>query len=192
MDNFSSWQNPPINPWPEEQRAIGIGEANFLFNSLFLLLQMPWKLVDIIEQLLHTKTQLQLQFLYRRWWLYSNRLQMLKVSVQFSSTAQLCPNLWDPMNCSKPGRLPIPWTREGPHSAPRHPVVVFWCEQHPQRYLEDARRTECEVGKKRYFLCFRPLLAPQATYSTPHRFVLFLMNYLMSVLVWQLYGERTS
>ena len=106
MDNFSSWQNPPINPWPEEQRAIGIGEANFLFNSLFLLLQMPWKLVDIIEQLLHTKTQLQLQFLYRRWWLYSNRLQMLKVSVQFSSTAQLCPNLWDPMNCSKPG-LPV-------------------------------------------------------------------------------------
>ena len=40
------------------------------------------------------------------------------------------------------GRLPIPWTREGPHSAPWRPVVVPWCEQHPRRYLEDARRTE--------------------------------------------------
>lgn len=36
MGILSGWQNPLINPWPEEQKAIRIGEAKFLFNSLFL------------------------------------------------------------------------------------------------------------------------------------------------------------
>ena len=33
-------------------------------------------------------------------------IPLLDVSVQFSLVAQLCPTLWDPMNCSTPG-LPI-------------------------------------------------------------------------------------
>ena len=42
-------------------------------------------------------------------------LLLLFQSGQFSSVAQSCPTLWDPMNCSTPG-LPVPSPTPGVHS----------------------------------------------------------------------------
>ena len=58
---------------------------------------------------------------------------MLISSFQFSSVAQSCPTLWDPMNCSTPG-LPVHHQlpeftqthvqRVGDAIQPSHPLVV--------------------------------------------------------------------
>ena len=65
-------------------------------------------------------------YLYMRVWVC--------VSVQFSSVTQLCPTLWDPMNCNMPG-LPVhhqlPKSTQthvhqvGDAIQPSHPVVPF-------------------------------------------------------------------
>ena len=41
------------------------------------------------------------EWLKKLWYIYT-----MEYSVQFSSVAQSCPTLWDPMNCSTPG-LPV-------------------------------------------------------------------------------------
>ena len=46
------------------------------------------------------------QPLWRAVWRFLNKLEIELPSVQFSSVAQSCPTLCDPMNCSTPG-LPV-------------------------------------------------------------------------------------
>ena len=57
-------------------------------------------------------------------------------SVQFSSVAQSCPTLCDPMNCSTPG-LPCPSPSPGVHSCPSSP----WC--HPTISSSVASFSSC-------------------------------------------------
>ena len=50
-------------------------------------------------------------------WLYSLQPKMENLSVQFSSVAQSCPTLCDPMNCSMPG---LPVHHQFPESTQTH------------------------------------------------------------------------
>ena len=78
----------PRAPWPPhtyvaKQRKMGTGEQ-------FLSHKQPTEFQKMHKPLFFKELKQIYQY----------------ISVQFSSVAQLCPTLWDPMNCSMPG-LPV-------------------------------------------------------------------------------------
>ena len=89
----------------------------FSIFSYCLLPQHPcspnshWIILSISKETVSSvKTCIQIVFIFRNTNIHANILTVYftywKISVQFSSVAQLCPTLCDLMNCSMPG-LPV-------------------------------------------------------------------------------------
>ena len=77
-------------PWDFPGKNTGVGCHSFLQDNLVYHLQKDWESIFLRPYFIPVKEEL---------------LNSLP-SVQFSSIAQLCPTLCDPMNCSTPG-LPV-------------------------------------------------------------------------------------
>jgi len=58
------------------------------------------------------------------WWSLENKTKLIKGSVQFSSVAQSCPTLCNPMDCNTPG---LPVHHQLPEFTQTHVHLSRWC-----------------------------------------------------------------